>query len=79
MARQEAIRRRFWVESALATVTGLLAVITLFTRDWIEVVFGVDPDHGSGSLEWALIAVLVVATLVVGSLARMEWRRPQPA
>ncbi len=59
----------------MASVTGFVAVLTLVWRDWIETVFGVDPDHGNGSLEWFVVAALAVITtaLVVG--ARVEWRR----
>jgi hypothetical protein len=72
------MRRRvplFWVESILAAVSGLLALVTLFRRDWIEAVFRVDPDRQSGWLEWAIVAILVVATAVFSSLAAAERRR----
>jgi hypothetical protein len=49
------------------------------SREWIEVVFRVDPDHGSGSLEWLIVAVLAVATAVFASLACAQWRRMRPA
>jgi hypothetical protein len=46
------LRRRFWLEIMLGSITGCLAVVTLFWHDWIEAVFGVDPDSGNGSAEW---------------------------
>jgi hypothetical protein len=73
------LRRRFWLESGLATVTGVLAVVTVFWHDWIEAVFGVDPDKGSGSAEWLAVAVLAVITVALIAGARVEWRRSQPA
>lgn len=72
------LRVRFWTETAFAALSGALFVVTLFWRDWIEAVFGVDPDRHSGALEWAIVAVLLVVTLLFGLLARAEWRRPAP-
>ena len=64
----------FWIESWLAAVGGLLAVITLISQEWIELVFRVDPDHGSGALEWAIVGGLVAVSLASAALARLEWR-----
>jgi hypothetical protein len=49
--------------------------LTLFRRDWIEAIFRVDPDQHTGALEWLIVAALLVATAMFGSLARSEWRR----
>jgi hypothetical protein len=68
------MRTRFWVESALAGATALLAVVTLAWHDWIETIFGVDPDHGNGSLEWLFVAVMAAAAVSFAGLARAEWR-----
>jgi hypothetical protein len=68
-------RGRFWLETTLGSLSGLLAIATLIHKDWIEEVFGVDPDGGSGSLEWLLVAVLLVAAVLLGGAARREWRR----
>ena len=67
--------RRFWVECSLAIAGGLLFVLTLITQEWIEVIFGVDPDKGSGALEWAIVAVVLVITLVFAVRARAERKR----
>ncbi|HKV83900.1 MAG TPA: hypothetical protein VJN88_05050 [Ktedonobacterales bacterium] len=69
------LRARFWPESALGVVTAVMFLVTLVRRDWIEAAFGLDPDKGSGSLEWAIVAVLLVATVTLFALARYEWRR----
>jgi hypothetical protein len=69
------LRTRFWIESALAGASAFLFALTLVWKDWIEAIFGVDPDHSSGGLEWAIVAVLVVVTLVATLLARAERRR----
>lgn len=59
----------------MASVTGFVAVLTLVWQDWIETVFGVDPDHGNGSLEWLVVTVLAVVTVALVAGARVEWRR----
>ena len=69
------LRRRFWAESVLAIATGILAVVTAVVPDWIEVVFRVDPDAGSGSAEWAAVAVLAVVSLCLALIARREHAR----
>jgi hypothetical protein len=69
----------FWIESALAAASGMLGLLTLVWRDWIEGVFGWDPDHHNGSLEWLLVAALLLAALTLGALARRGWRRHRAA
>jgi hypothetical protein len=67
--------RLFWAETALAVLTASLAILTSVWPDWIEAVFGFDPDHHNGSLEWELTLALAVATLILGALARRTWVR----
>jgi hypothetical protein len=69
------VRIRFWIEAALASLTAGLFVLTLISREWIELLFGVDPDGGDGSLEWAIVGILLATTVVFAWLARVEWRR----
>ena len=69
-----AVRRRFWVETILGVVFAVMLIVTLISREWIEEIFGVDPDGGSGALEWAIVAALGVGAVVAGVLARREWR-----
>jgi DMSO/TMAO reductase YedYZ heme-binding membrane subunit len=73
------LRRRFWLESICGSVTGLLAVITLFWHDWIEAVFRTNPDNGDGSAEWLLVLILILVTVALAVGARREWRRAGPA
>jgi hypothetical protein len=70
---------RFRTELALAIASGALFVLTLITREWVELIFRVDPDGGSGALEWAIAAGLLALTVVFSLLARADHRRLQPA
>jgi hypothetical protein len=70
-------RKRFWAETILACLSGGLAALTLIWHNWVELLFGVEPDGGDGSFEWALVVVLLLATGVFSALARIEWRRAQ--
>lgn len=69
------VRKRFWAEVFLGSVSAVLLVVTLIRPDWIEVAFGVEPDGGSGALEWGIVALLAVTTVVLSLLARYEWLR----
>jgi hypothetical protein len=73
------LRSRFWWESVTGTVTGVLGLVTIFWSDWIEAIFRVDPDHGDGSAEWLIVAVLLVVSVALAFGARLEWRRARPA
>ena len=69
------MRTRFWFETALAVFNALLLALTLVWNDWIELVFRVDPDAGSGALERSILAVTLALSLACLWLARQEWRR----
>jgi hypothetical protein len=56
-------------------LTGLLGLVTAVWPDWIEIVFGVEPDQGSGALEWGIVGALFAVSAVCGLLARAERRR----
>jgi hypothetical protein len=68
-------RRRFWVELTFTLVAGALLAVTLVRHDWIELIFGVDPDEGNGMLEWIVVGADVILTVAFGLAARLEWRR----
>jgi hypothetical protein len=75
------VRVRFWLEAALASLCGFLAMLTLFWRDWIEAISGLDPDRHNGSFEWAIVAGLFLVSLVLGVAARgvaASQRHPGP-
>jgi hypothetical protein len=71
------VRWRLWLEAALAAGAGVMGVLTLFWHDWIEAVFGVDPDHGNGSLEWIVAFALLTTALGFSFALRRDLRRPE--
>jgi hypothetical protein len=73
--KMSSVRTRFWIEAGLATLSGLLGVLTFFTREWIEALTGFDPDMHNGSFEWAIVIALFLACLVLSIAARADWRR----
>jgi len=76
---RNALRRRFWLETAMAIITGVLFVITLIRNDWIEIVFGVDPDNNNGTFEWLIVGALLLVTITLFILVSYEWRRARAA
>jgi hypothetical protein len=60
-------RLRYVLELSFAFVSGVLAVLTLAAHDWIEVVFGADPDGGSGLVEVAIVATLFAASAALAA------------
>jgi hypothetical protein len=65
----------FWVEAGLASLTAFLVILTAVWHDWIEGIFGFDPDHHNGLFEWELVAVCLILTVLCTWLARREWRK----
>ena len=81
MPRQR-VRRRFWLECGLGGLSCLLAIGTIVWPEWIEILFGVDPDHGNGSVEVLVTVVTVALSLAFVVASRLEWKRaaaPRPA
>lgn len=76
---RNALRGRFWLETGMAIVTGLVFVLTLVRNDWIEIVFRVDPDSNNGSLEKFIVVALLAVTITLFVLASYEWRKARAA
>jgi hypothetical protein len=72
---KKGVRGRFYAETILTVITGIMFLVTLINRAWIETVFHLDPDQGQGWVEWTIVAVLLVAAITCAVLARSEWRR----
>jgi hypothetical protein len=71
-------KRLIAVEAALASFAGILAIISVFWRYWIEILLHWDPDHHNGSAELLTIVSLASLSLLLGSTARWQavrWRR----
>jgi hypothetical protein len=73
----ERVRLRFWLESGLACLSTVLAVVTVIHRAWIESVFGIDPDQGSGAAEWLIVVAALAIAVTAAFIARQEWRGRQ--
>jgi hypothetical protein len=72
------LRPRFWINSFLAALSGLLCLITPIWPVWIEFISGWDPDQHSGAVEWSIATGLLFISAVMIALARTEWRRTAP-
>jgi hypothetical protein len=68
----KARKRLLAAEISLAGLSGVLAVVTIFWRDWLELLFGWDPDHHNGSAEILIIAGLAAVSLLLGVVARWQ-------
>jgi uncharacterized membrane protein len=71
----ERLRRRLRIEVVLAIISAALCILTLVTPEWIEALTGLEPDSGSGALEWVVAGVFLVAAVVSAVLARRDYRR----
>jgi hypothetical protein len=67
--------RRFWAETVVAAISGSLCLITLLWPDWIEAASGWDPDQHDGAVEWAIVATLLLVTIVMLAIADRSRRR----
>ena len=76
---QQQQRWRPGLRAVLGAVTLVVAAGTLVWPDWIEAIFHVDPDHGNGSLEAAIVVVLGLVSIVLLGSAWAGWRRTHRA
>jgi hypothetical protein len=65
---------RFRLEVGLAALNALLFVATVAWPEWIEAIFGIEPDHGDGSLEWLILGVTALCAIGASLRARADWR-----
>ncbi len=62
-------------EFALAIASAALFLGVVLRPDWIEILFGMDPDAGTGMLEWAIAGIPFALALLSGVLAVGDRRR----
>jgi hypothetical protein len=67
-------KTRAWLETVLAVLGLSLCLLTLVWREWIEFLFGVDPDLHTGALELLVAGAFLVASVVLARQARRDWR-----
>ena len=68
-------RKRLRLDVGLAILSVLLFVATPLWPEWIEIVFGVDPDYGNGSIEWLIMELAAISAVAAIFLARADGRR----
>jgi hypothetical protein len=61
-------------EVALAVLALVLAAVTAVWPTWIESLFEVSPDAGTGETEWWLVAVFLAMAVAAAVLARRDLR-----
>ena len=66
---------RLQIEIGLGLACAVLAALTAVVPGWFELLFGLEPDKGSGAAEWLLVAVLAIVAVVCAILARGELKR----
>jgi hypothetical protein len=71
----EQLRRRLRMEVLLAVISAILCALTLVFPEWIEELTGLEPDAGSGALEWIIAGLFLAAAVVSGVAARRDHRR----
>jgi undecaprenyl pyrophosphate phosphatase UppP len=62
------------LEVAIAAISAVLGIVTIFWHDWIEALTGWDPDQHNGSFEWLIVVALLVIGAALGLLARRHQR-----
>jgi len=68
-------RGRILAEFLLSGACLALCAATIIYPQWIELIFGADPDGGSGDAEWGIVVALAATCLVFLLLGRFEMKR----
>ena len=70
--------RATFVQTIAAIMFAALTLVTIVTPQWIEEVFHIDPDAGSGVLEWLMVLAAGLGALSCAGFAIRGWRRRTP-
>jgi hypothetical protein len=62
------------LEMVVASCAGILGILTIFWRDWIEALTGWDPDQHNGSVEWLVVVGLLTVAVAMAFVARRHWK-----
>ena len=73
--KEETVMIKARIEVVLAGAFTGLAVLTALWPQWIEELTGLEPDAGSGVVEWAIVVVLAGLAATATVLARSNLRR----
>ena len=65
---------RWKIEAVLAALFAVATVLTAIFPEWIEA-FGLEPDGGDGSAEWAVVLVLGLGTALIALWSRRDYLR----
>jgi hypothetical protein len=69
---------QFWIQVACGVLFGIAFVAALVDPEWIEA-FGVEPDGGSGALEWGIAVALGLLCVACSLAGARTWRRARAA
>ncbi len=69
------MRRRLRIEVALTAIALGLFALTLVSPSWIEQLTGVEPDAGSGEVEWLMAVVFLIVAIGFAWSGRRTMRR----
>jgi hypothetical protein len=75
LAARSELKVRYWFEAGLAVAAIILAIMTMIWPNWIEILFKIDPDEGSGALELSVVVGLLGVSIASMLLAGRDWRR----
>ena len=75
MINEGQLPRRVRLEIGLTLLSGMLFLLTIAWPDWIEGLFRVSFDAGSGWAEWAISGTLLIATAIFAFSTRLDYHR----